>query len=117
LFDRYFHDVLVDPQRYRYGGPEWFAKFLSRIVPEPDLIILLDAHEEAIFSRKEELPLVEIGRQRETYRQLQFKRAQKVVVETESGIGPTLVSTSSAVAEFMRQRLVPRMRDWGTLTS
>ncbi|MFY9530377.1 MAG: hypothetical protein WAR24_15815 [Candidatus Acidiferrales bacterium] len=117
LFDRYFHDVLVDPQRYRYGGPEWFAKFLSRIVPEPDLIILLDAHEESIFSRKEELPLDEIGRQRETYRQLQFKRAQKVVVETESGIGPTLVSTSSAVAEFMRQRLVPRMRNWGTVTS
>ena len=31
IFDRYFHDVLVDPRRYRYGGPSWYAKFLARM--------------------------------------------------------------------------------------
>lgn len=112
LFDRYFHDVLVDPCRYRYGGPKWFARFLSHLVPEPDLVILLDADQELIFSRKTELPPDEIERQRQCYQRLQFNRAQKVLVHADVGIGSTIVSTSNAVTEFMRRRLIPRMREW-----
>src|SRR5437660_1236549 len=29
LFDRYFHDLFVEPLRYRYGGPSWLARLLS----------------------------------------------------------------------------------------
>ncbi len=112
LFDRYFHDVLVDPIRYRYGGPKWFARFLSYLVPEPDLVVLLDADQQQIFSRKAELPPDEIERQRRTYRRLRFNRAQKVLVHTDVGIGPAIVSSSRAVTEFMRRRLIPRMREW-----
>jgi thymidylate kinase len=112
LFDRYFHDVLVDPCRYRYGGPKWFASFLSSLVPEPDLVVLLDGDQQLIFSRKAELPPDEIERQLQTYRRLRFNRAQKVLVRTDGGIGPTILSTSNALTEFMRRRLIPRMREW-----
>ena len=60
IFDRYFHDVLVDPRRYRYGGPLWYAKFLAGMVPEPNVVILLDADEHSIAARKCEVPLLEI---------------------------------------------------------
>jgi thymidylate kinase len=116
LFDRYFHDVVVDPLRYRYGGPTWFSKVLSRLVPEPDLVILLDAAGPSIFSRKEELPVGEIERQREAYQQLQFRRTRKIVIDTDRGIEPTVQSSSGAVAEFMRQRLGVRMRAWRAAT-
>lgn len=116
LFDRYFHDVVVDPQRYRYGGPSWFSKFLSRLVPQPDLVILLDAAGPSIFSRKEELLVTEIERQREAYQRLQFRRTRKIVIDTDRGIEPTIQSSSGAVTEFMRQRLGVRMRSWGTAT-
>jgi len=112
LFDRYFHDVLVDPRRYRYGGPKWFALFLSYLVPEPDLVVLLDADQQLIFSRKAELPPDEIERQRQTYQRLRFNRAQRVLIHADVGIASTIVSTSSAVTEFMRRRLIPRMREW-----
>jgi thymidylate kinase len=112
LFDRYFHDVLVDPCRYRYGGPKWFARFLAYLVPAPDVVVLLDADEQLIFSRKAELPPDEIERQRRSYRRLRFNRAYKVLVHTESGINSTILSTSRAVTEFMSRRLVPRMREW-----
>jgi thymidylate kinase len=117
LFDRYFHDVVVDPRRYRYGGPSWYSKLLSRLVPQPDLVILLDAGGQSIFSRKEELLVAEIERQREAYQQLQFRRTRKIVIDTDRGIEPTIQSTSSAVAEFMRHRLDVRMRAWRTATS
>jgi len=29
LFDRYFHDLLVDPHRYRYGGSMLFARWAA----------------------------------------------------------------------------------------
>lgn len=112
VFDRYFHDVLVDPCRYRYGGPKWFARFLSYFVPEPDLVILLDADQQLIFSRKAELPPDEIERQRRCYQHLQFNRAQKVLVRADVSIGTTIVSASNALTEFMRRRLIPRMREW-----
>lgn len=112
IFDRYFHDVLVDPRRYRYGGPVWYAKFLAKAIPEPDLVILLDADEFSIAARKCELPLLEIKTQLQKYRKLQFQRAPKIVVDTHSGIEATINSSSHAVTEFMRVRLADRIRRW-----
>ncbi|MGB8801261.1 MAG: hypothetical protein WCC97_11270 [Candidatus Acidiferrales bacterium] len=111
-FDRYFHDVLVDPRRYRYGGPKWYAKFLSRLIPEPDLVILLDANEDLILARKAELPRAEIQRQRRAYAELRFQRAKKVYVRTDAGIQPTLKASAAAVAEFMKQRFDKRIGHW-----
>ena len=36
IFDRYHGDLLVDPNRYRYGGPDWLAVLASRWMPQPD---------------------------------------------------------------------------------
>jgi hypothetical protein len=43
LRHRHLVDALVDPRRYRYSGPAWLVRALLRIVPKPDLVILLDA--------------------------------------------------------------------------
>jgi thymidylate kinase len=111
-FDRYFHDVLVDPRRYRYGGPQWFAKLLCRLLPEPDLVILLDANEDLILSRKTELTRAEIQRQRKAYAELRFQRAKEVCVRTDAGIPQTLEASATAVAEFMKQRFDKRIGHW-----
>jgi thymidylate kinase len=57
LFDRYHGDLLVDPQRYRYGGPMWIAKIMVGLMPQPDRVIFLDASPEILISRKNEIPL------------------------------------------------------------
>src|SRR5438105_12039839 len=69
-FDRYYHDILVDPRRYRYGGPRWLARLACAWVPQPDLWILLDAPASVIRARKSEIPLSEIERQRLCYQEL-----------------------------------------------
>ena len=68
LFDRYFHDLLVDPKRYRYGGAMWLARLVGRCVPKPDLWVLLDAPGEIVVARKGEISLAEATRQRQAYR-------------------------------------------------
>lgn len=55
LFDRYHADMLVDPRRYRYGGPMWLARLASRMMPQPDMVIFLDAEPEVLLSRKREV--------------------------------------------------------------
>jgi thymidylate kinase len=67
LYDRHFVDILVDPTRYRYGGPMWLMRLIWQMTPKPDLILLLDAPAEVLQARKQEVPLAVTARQRNAY--------------------------------------------------
>lgn len=75
ICDRYYHDLLVDPMRYRYGGPLWAARLVGMLIPQPTLWVLLDAPAQVLQARKQEVPLEETVRQRQAY--LDFVRKQK----------------------------------------
>jgi thymidylate kinase len=113
VFDRYYHDLLVDPIRYRYGGPMWLAKFLGRFIPPPDLLFLvLDAGEEVIFSRKREVPPEELRRQREGYRQFTLGAQRATLVNTDRGIEQTLGEAAQFIVEFLTRRFQRRHARW-----
>lgn len=67
LFDRYHADLLVDPRRYRYGGPMWLANLASRWMPQPDRVIFLDAEPVVLLSRKQEVDEASLTRSRSGY--------------------------------------------------
>jgi thymidylate kinase len=81
IFDRYYHDLLVDPRRYRYGAPLWIARLFGHLVPSPDLWILLDAPPDVIRKRKQELSLEELVRQSRSYRAFFDQRRNAHVVD------------------------------------
>ena len=68
LFDRYYHDLAIDPRRYRYGGSIALARLLHSLIPRPDLFILLDAPPEVIQTRKNEVSYEETEKQLDRYR-------------------------------------------------
>jgi len=73
VFDRYYHDILVDPLRYRIAPgslAEGLARLLARRVPQPDLVFVLDAPPEVLRARKQEVPEEECRRQCAAYLQL-----------------------------------------------
>jgi thymidylate kinase len=70
VFDRHFVDILVDPRRYRYGGPVWLATLVAGLVPSPDLWIVLDGAPELIRARKDEVAIEDLTRLRARYLQL-----------------------------------------------
>ncbi len=80
IFDRYIYDLLVDSKRVRYGGPGWLLRLAARVVPRPDLVILLDAPAEILWSRKQEVPFDEVVRQRAAYLQLAGTLPSTIVV-------------------------------------
>jgi thymidylate kinase len=86
VLDRYFVDILIDPVRYRYGGPMWLAHCLQWLIPPRDVFFLvLDADEHVIYSRKTELPFNEVVRQRQAYVDWAKTHSNSLVVRTECG--------------------------------
>jgi thymidylate kinase len=84
LFDRYFHDILIDPKRYRYAGPMWLPRLIAKIIPPHDaLFIILDAADEVILSRKQELSASELRRQRAAYAIFGAQARNAMVIRTE----------------------------------
>lgn len=100
VFDRYIHDLQIDRVRYRYGGPEWWARLWAKLSPQPDLWVLLDAPAETIWKRKPELSVEEIDRQRRLYRQLLAGKPNCIVVD--SAQSPDAVNAEICQEVFRR---------------
>jgi thymidylate kinase len=109
LFDRYLLDVLVDPKRYRYGGPARLIRAVWRLVPKPDLVILLDAHPEILQSRKRDVSLKETQRQRTAYRQLVEELSNGHVVDAAQPVDRVAAQVEGIVLQFLRRRTARRL--------
>jgi thymidylate kinase len=113
VFDRYFQDLLIDPVRYRYGGPMWLPRLVSAFVPPPDLLLLvLDAEEEVILSRKRELPPVELRRQRASYHQLTLAGGRATLIRTDQGVEKTCIEASRPIVDYLTERFQRRHPRW-----
>lgn len=70
LYDRYHIDLIADPRRYRYGGPGWLARLATKLMPQPDQVVFLDASPEVLLSRKQEVSAASLEKSRAAYLQI-----------------------------------------------
>ena len=108
LFDRYYHDILADPLRYRYGAPLRLAALAGRLVPKPDLTLVLDAPAETLQARKREVPAEETARQREAYRDLAARLDNAVVIDADRPPERVAADAARAVVDHLAARLTRR---------
>jgi thymidylate kinase len=109
LFDRYLVDALVDPRRYRYGGPRWALQALWWAIPQPDLVVLLDAPPHVLRGRKQEVPPEEIDRQRQAYRALVETLPNGHVVDAAQPLDQVVQAVERLVLNFMAARTASRL--------
>ncbi len=109
LFDRYIDDLVVDHKRVRYAGPAWLLGLVARIVPRPDLVILLDAPAEILWSRKQEVPFDEVVRQRSAYLDLARRLPSTVVVNAAQPVSDVIYSVSCALIAHLSRRTARRL--------
>jgi thymidylate kinase len=62
--DRWLYGYIAQPLALKFNGPEWVARFVLRVMPQPDLVVVLDAPSEVIHGRKAELSVDEIEDER-----------------------------------------------------
>src|SRR5665809_119201 len=60
--------MAVDPTRYRMRLPSRLMWKLGKVLPHPDLLLILEAPAEVVFERTKELPVAELRRQQQTWR-------------------------------------------------
>lgn len=103
LYDRYYPDILVDPRRYRYGGPGFLAEVLGNLLPRPDLWILLDAPTEVLQERKQEVSPDETARQRARYRRV-IRSLGGHVVSAAQPLDAVVAEVNLLIADHLEQR-------------
>lgn len=101
ICDRYYHDLLIDPRRYRYGGPLTAARLIGKLMPQPDLWLLLDAPAPVLQARKQEVPIEETERQRHAY--LEFVQSQKYhrIVDASQPLSQVIADAQAAISEVL----------------
>jgi thymidylate kinase len=108
LFDRYYHDMIVDPKRYRFGGPMWLARLVGKLIPKPDIWILLDAPPEVLQGRKQEISFEETARQRKEYIKLVKGLKSAFVVDAAQSLDDVVADVNAIILDFMAQRTEKR---------
>lgn len=105
LFDRYYHDSVVDSARYRlprYFGPSrWFA-FL---VPQPDMWLVLHASPATLIDRKGELDYDTANVLAESYRALCRRLPNASLIDTEQELESALGDVVKTVRLVLEQRV------------
>ncbi|MBI4639270.1 MAG: phosphotransferase [Candidatus Tectomicrobia bacterium] len=112
LFDRYYDDLLVDSRRYRYGGPRWLLRWIQRLIPHPDLFLIMDAPEDRLLQRKQELPLDELRRQRVDYQRLAAELPNAVLLNGSGAEQEVARQATEVILDFLYKRYLQRRHLW-----
>ena len=90
IFDRYAHDLMIDPIRYKFNLPINIAKFILDLFPNPNLWIVVNAPIKVLEKRKKELPTKELKKQIRSYINFAKQRKNSIVVNTNNSVQSSL---------------------------
>lgn len=109
LFDRDYNDMLVDPRRYRYGGPLWLAGLVGRWIPRPALVFLLDAPPDVLAARCRHVPY---GTPELRERYVAFVRGlpEGRIIDASRPLDEVVARVEHIIFEHMASRISRRLR-------
>ena len=108
--DRFFHDLLVDPIRYRYGAPMWLARLVGSLMPAPDLWLLLDAPAEVVRARKKEVSEEETARQLDAHRSFIKTRKSYAIIDASQTVDTVIDHAHAAIIDTLVWRFRGRIK-------
>ena len=105
LCDRYFYDfIAVFPQSTVVFATFWA---ISRIIPKPDILFILEASPREIYTRKQELSIEEIERQARAFRNPRIARlTQTIYINTEGPVENTLSKAEREIKKLVEKKYV-----------
>jgi hypothetical protein len=98
ILERGWWDYAVDSRRYRLRVSPKLVRFLGRLLPQPDLVMILEASPELLHGRKPELPMEELSRQMERWRELELpKRSRRTCLDVSQNFDQVLKTASERI--------------------
>ena len=89
----------------------------GKLVPRPELVILLNAPAEVLWSRKQEVPFEEVVRQQKTYRELAERLPSAVIIDASQPLPDVILETAEAIIAHFAQRTAARLGLGGQTSS
>ena len=105
IFDRYFVDVLVDPLRYRQAEKSFLAKLVHRLIPKPDMWLILDASTESVLMRKQELTFSLSETLRRRYLNLQNELSNAYVINADGCVQDVAKQASCVMIGALKEKV------------
>jgi len=101
IFHCYWPGLLINPERFRFGGPMWFAALIGKLAPEPDLWILLapDPNESDLQKHLS----TQSPRQLEAYRAFVETRKRHIVLDANLPIDDLTDRAHAAIIKVLAQ--------------
>jgi thymidylate kinase len=90
VWERPWWDIFVDPTRYRLRGCKTAARLLGAALPDPDLVIVLEAPASVLLARKQEVSEAELIRQTEELHKAFSRRIRAVFLDAREPISVLL---------------------------
>ncbi len=103
-FDRYYQDFLIDPRRYRLKLPAWLLRASLLVVPQPELVFVLDAPAEVLHGRKQELPQTEIAAQLEALRRLSKGNPSARIINVDRSLSAIIDELEIETLNYLDRR-------------
>lgn len=116
VIERGWRDVAVDPLRYRLEASPSLVRALGRLLPEPDLVLVLEADPEIVASRKTELAENEVARQAKEWRRILRADQRGVFLDSSRTLDELLEDARGAIIRHLEARAVSRVGSgWANL--
>lgn len=109
VFDRYYSDSLVDKRRYRYGGPDWYLRLCYRLIPSPDITIVMHTTPEIVQSRKQEVSFEESKAQLEAYASLSRRIKNTYIIDAGNPLDIVAKDISNLLLFILNERAIKRL--------
>ncbi len=104
VFDRYLHDMIADPKRYRWAGGTGAIRAAAAWVPQPQLWLVLDAPVETLQVRKQEVSAEASAMQRAAYLELAKRLRRCTVISTAGTVAEATEKAAAAVLDALALR-------------
>jgi len=85
------------------------VRFVGRFVPQPHLVILLDAPPEVLQARKKDVPFEETVRQREAYLRLVRSLPNGYAVDASRPLDNVATEIEWIILDYMAERTARRL--------
>jgi len=103
VFDYYHFDIA--PQNGRRPFKRRLQGFLFKhTIPEPDLVICLDAPAEVIFARKGEFDVAYLERRRQQYRSLESVARHFALVNADQELERVVQDVRDVICNFQKEK-------------
>jgi energy-coupling factor transporter ATP-binding protein EcfA2 len=97
-------DLLAAPERYRYGGPNWFVRLVGKLFPSPDLWIMLNPLPDNLQPTNPEVQPAEIRRQLDVYRAFVKTRKRYIILDASLPADQVTESAYAAIVDTLAKR-------------